>query len=85
MRIFVLNDNDTKASMNQINPKKLQNSKWTAKTPQNKEKHFLVTEVEVDENEVVISCVLQGVMSKSEYEIKWRDLKDDSKWLFGWK
>ena len=35
--------------MNKINPKKLLNSKWTAVKPTNKEKHFLVTEIEFDE------------------------------------
>ena len=32
--------------MNALNPKKLLNSKWTSVNPVNKEKHFLVTEVE---------------------------------------
>ena len=35
--------------MNQINPKKLLNSKWTAVKPAHKEKHFLITEIEFDE------------------------------------
>ena len=30
---------------NQINPKKLRLSKWTAVNPKEKEKHFLVTKV----------------------------------------
>jgi hypothetical protein len=30
--------------MNNINPKKLLNSKWTAVTPVNKEKHFMNSE-----------------------------------------
>ncbi|MBO6198792.1 MAG: TIGR02450 family Trp-rich protein, partial [Psychrobacter sp.] len=42
--------------MNKINPKKLLNSKWTAVKPTNKEKHFLVTEIEFDEEGLVISC-----------------------------
>jgi tryptophan-rich hypothetical protein len=36
--------------MNNINVKKLINSKWTATNPINKEKHFLITELEFDEN-----------------------------------
>ena len=32
-------------SSNQINPKKLRLSKWTAVNPKEKEKHFLVTKV----------------------------------------
>ena len=41
--------------MNRINPKKLFRSKWTAVSPMKKEKHFMVTEVEFDEGEVVRS------------------------------
>ncbi|MDH3987431.1 MAG: TIGR02450 family Trp-rich protein, partial [Gammaproteobacteria bacterium] len=33
---------------NKINPKKLLKSKWTAAEPKNREKHFMVTEVEFD-------------------------------------
>jgi len=39
--------------VNRINPKKLLNSKWTAVNPTKKEKHFLITEVEFDEEGVV--------------------------------
>ena len=42
--------------MNKINPAKLLNSKWTAVKPTNKEKHFLVTEIEFDENNVCYAC-----------------------------
>jgi tryptophan-rich hypothetical protein len=69
----------------QINPKKLMRSKWTSTSPKNKEKHFLVTDVAFDEEGIVISCVLESVMSKTEYAINWRDLKDITKWRQGWK
>ncbi|MDF1763342.1 MAG: TIGR02450 family Trp-rich protein [Oleibacter sp.] len=71
--------------MNKINPKKLLNSKWTAVTPKNKEKHFLVSEVEFDEEGIVIHCCLEAVMSKRSISIDWNDLKDESSWLQGWK
>jgi hypothetical protein len=35
--------------MNKINPKKLLKSKWTAVTAVNKEKHFIISEIEFDE------------------------------------
>lgn len=70
--------------MNQINPKKLLNSKWTAVNPKNKEKHFTVTTVEFDE-ELVTSCSIEAVMSKREAIIQWQELKDTSQWLQGWK
>lgn len=71
--------------MNKINPKKLLNSKWTAVTPSNKEKHFMVTEIEFDEDDVVIACNIEAVMSKREIAIHWQDLKDQSQWVHGWK
>jgi len=71
--------------MNQINPAKLRNSKWTAVTLLNREKHFLVTDVEYDEDGSVMSCTLEAVLSNNEYAIDWTELKDVSKWLYGWK
>jgi tryptophan-rich hypothetical protein len=71
--------------MNPINPRKLESSKWTAVHPQNREKHFLVTEVEFDEDGAVVECVVQAVMTKRESIIDWRDLKDSSIWRQGWK
>ena len=71
--------------MNSINPRKLKSSKWTAVHPRNREKHFLVSEVEFDEDGVVVECVVQAVMTKRESIIDWRDLKDSSIWRQGWK
>ena len=71
--------------MNKINPKKLLNSKWTAVQPKKKEKHFLITEVEFDEEDKVIHCLVEAVMSKNAYSINWQDLKDTSLWKLGWK
>lgn len=71
--------------VNKINPKKLLNSKWTAVKPQNKEKHFMITEVEFDEEGEVIHCLIEAVMTKNERAINWQDLKDNSQWLQGWK
>ena len=71
--------------MNKINPQKLLNSKWTAVTPIDKEKHFMVTEIEFDEEAVVISCSLEAVMSKRCIPISWHALKDAGNWLQGWK
>lgn len=71
--------------MNQINPAKLPNSKWTARYPVNKEKHFIVSDVEFDDEGVVVSCKVEAVMSKNEYPIDWHELKDETLWLQGWK
>lgn len=71
--------------MNQINPAKLRHSKWTAVAPLNREKHFLVTEVEYNEDGSVLSCTLEAVLSKNEYLIDWTELKEVGKWRYGWK
>ena len=70
--------------MNKINPKKLLNSKWTAINPKNKEMHFIITEVEYDED-IVVLCELQAIMTKRSCAIDWNDLKDKNKWIQGWK
>ncbi|MBU2896737.1 TIGR02450 family Trp-rich protein [Vibrio hepatarius] len=71
--------------MNKINPAKLANSKWTAVSPLKREKHFLVTDAEYDEEGRVVSCTLQAILSKNNYLIDWHDLKDASQWQYGWK
>lgn len=70
--------------MNNLSPKKLLNSKWTAVKPLNKEKHFLITDVEYDENGTVIHCELEAIMSNRCTAITWRDLKDSNQWIQGW-
>ena len=52
--------------MNQINSAKLLRSKWMAVRPENKEKHFLVVDVEFNEEGAVISCLLEAIISKSK-------------------
>ena len=71
--------------MNKINPRKLLNSKWTAVTPTNKEKHFIVSEIEFDEEGLVVSCAIEAVMSKRTMPIDWHELQDESNWIHGWK
>ncbi|MCK6264717.1 TIGR02450 family Trp-rich protein [Vibrio sp. ZSDE26] len=71
--------------MNRINPQKLLYSKWTATNPNNREKHFLISEVEFNEDGSVILCKLEAVITHNEYLIDWPDLKDKTKWLQGWK
>ena len=71
--------------MNTISKKKLLHSKWTAVMPQDKEKHFTVTEVEFDEDDAVLSCSIEAVMSKRSFLIEWQVLKDATQWRQGWK
>lgn len=71
--------------MNKVSPKSLLNSKWTKQVIANKEKHFVITEVEFDEDKNVIKCVIQAVINKNEYAINWRDLKNSQSWRIGWQ
>lgn len=71
--------------MTNINPKKLLHSKWTAVSPENREKHFMVTDVEKDDAGEVVACTLEAILSKRESLIDWRELKNKEVWRQGWK
>jgi tryptophan-rich hypothetical protein len=71
--------------MNKINPRKLLNSKWTAVTPTRREKHFMVTKVEFDEEGIVALCSIEALISKRSIPINWHDLKNENNWVQGWK
>lgn len=45
----------------------------------------MVTEIEFDEEGVVLSCSLQAVLSKRSMAINWQDLVNDNNWIHGWK
>ena len=69
----------------QINPKKLLHSKWTAKTPKIKEKHFIVIKVTYDEFDQVECCEIEAVLTKRVASIDWRSLKNANDWIQGWQ
>jgi len=71
--------------MNRINPGKLLLSKWTAAQPQNREKHFLVTELFRDEEGTVLEVELQAVLTKRAERFDWQTLQNNAEWLQGWK
>ena len=71
--------------INSINPRKLMNSKWTAVKPVRKEKHFIVTEIEFDDEGAVTTCMIESVMSKRVANIQWKELKNQDQWIQGWK
>ncbi|MBE0387932.1 hypothetical protein PLUTE_a4482 [Pseudoalteromonas luteoviolacea DSM 6061] len=54
-------------------------------SPAHKEKHFIVTSVEFDEDGRVIECIIEAVMTNREQDINWRELKDPKMWKMGWK
>ena len=77
---------DAGAKRNPLSPKKLLLTKWTAVTPRNREKHFVV--VRVIEPELpsmrVEQVDLEAVHSKQVYVLHWRELTDASLWRQGW-
>ncbi len=70
---------------NKINPQKLLLSKWTAVTPNNKERHFIVTELFKDGNDQILGCNLESVINNNNYQIEWQELRNSEDWLMGWK
>nr|WP_279653692.1 TIGR02450 family Trp-rich protein [Pseudomonas morbosilactucae] len=60
-------------------------SKWTAARPQNREKHFLVTELFCDDEGTVLDIELQAVLSKRSQRLTWQTLQNDQDWKMGWK
>lgn len=74
------------ARKNPLSPKKLLLTKWTAVTPRNREKHFVVTRViEPDPPSMRVEQIeLEAVHSKQVYLLHWRDLTDASLWRQGW-
>lgn len=73
------------AAKHRLTPRKLLLSKWTAARPQNREKHFLVTELICDEEGVVLEVELQAVLSKRTQRLDWRALQDADRWRMGWQ
>ncbi|WP_029533707.1 TIGR02450 family Trp-rich protein [Pseudomonas asplenii] len=72
--------------MNRINPHKLLLSKWTAAQPENREKHFLVTELFHDETgTLVLELELQAVLTRRNQRIPWQNLQNAEQWRMGWR
>lgn len=71
---------------NPLHPKKLLLSKWTAVTPQHKEKHFLVARLVLPEtpDAPVLEIELEAVHSGRSRRVAWRELRDASQWRQGW-
>jgi len=68
-----------------LNPRKLLLSKWTAAQPQNRERHFLVTELIRDEQDNILGVELQAVLTQRSQQLDWRQLQDSECWLQGWR
>jgi len=69
-----------------LHPKQLLLSKWTAVSPRNRQKHFLVTAVVPPETVggPIEWVDLEAVLSRRVQRIRWQTLADSSVWLQGW-
>ena len=69
-----------------VSPKKLLLSKWTAVTPLDKEKHFVVIRViEPELPAVRIDQVeIEAIHSRRTFLLPWRELTDSGQWRQGW-
>jgi tryptophan-rich hypothetical protein len=62
-------------------------SKWTAVNPQEKEKHFLATKV-IDPEQpkhLIELVVMEAVLTKRSFTMRWEVLTDLTKWVQGWQ
>ena len=79
-----------KSQKRPLSHKKLLLTKWTALTPQHREKHFLVSRVhdpQLPINQTIPKnyVELEAVLTKRRYLLIWTELKDLSRWLQGWQ
>ncbi|MBU1331352.1 MAG: TIGR02450 family Trp-rich protein [Gammaproteobacteria bacterium] len=77
-------EHKARPARHRINPGKLLLSKWTARQPQHREKHFLVTELYRDEEGEVLAIELQAVLTQRSERLDWRVLQDAQRWRMGW-
>ena len=76
----------TGRTRNPVNLKKLPMSKWTAVSPVDREKHFLVVDwVRDDDGVPTDRLVIEAVLTQRLREIHWRELEDSRSWRVGWR
>ena len=76
----------TQQGRNPVNRKKLPMSKWTAVSPVDREKHFLVVDwVRDDEGAPTDRLVIEAVLTQRMREIHWRELENSRSWRVGWR
>jgi tryptophan-rich hypothetical protein len=71
--------------MNKVSSKALLHSKWTKVAVNNKEKHFVITKITLDEYQSITECLIEAVINHNVYQINWRDLKNSESWKIGWQ
>ena len=71
-------------SVNKFNPRKLLNSKWTAVTPVDRQKHFLITKVTYDDDGLIETCFIEAIRTNKTRTLDFNQLKDPQIWKQGW-
>ena len=71
--------------MYRINLDKMLMTKWTAAETKQKERHFIVSRLIRAADKTIVGFELEAVINKHVYVEDWRDLKDSTMWLMGWK
>lgn len=69
-----------------LNAKKLLHSKWTAVSPVNKEKHFIISQVIAPDlpNTAIEFIELEAVCSQRKQILSWQSLSNHQVWKQGW-
>jgi len=70
-----------------LSPRKLLLSKWTAVTPRDRERHFIVTRIVEPPTPGALphEVELEAVLTKRSRILPWRSLTDAGHWLQGWR
>ncbi|GAA5215774.1 TIGR02450 family Trp-rich protein [Corallincola platygyrae] len=71
--------------MNTFNPNKLRMSKWTNVGGTGSHKHYVVTDISMDEEGAIESCTMEAVGSHQERTVEWQELYDNRRWKSGWE
>lgn len=71
--------------MNRINPQKLMFSKWTATSPQRREKHFIVIDCQRDECNNIVTVEIEAVLTRRCEVLPCQRMQDPKQWLMGWR
>jgi len=70
-----------------LQPAKLLHSKWTAAVPVAKEKHFIVTALQLPEapDTTIDTITMEAVLTGRSFVMPWRELTDSTRWRQGWR
>ena len=74
-------------STTRLNSAKLLCSKWTAANPRDRERHFIVTKLNVSVPPAGRSetIEIEAVLTRRSVCVPWRALLDSAQWLQGWQ